>query len=174
MSKKGMEKLIRTLMRFGMTREDAEKYAQRYFQALNEAQRVSKDKLEEIKRFALKTLPHSEDFRVKYDKYDVIIVQVPAVPQVKRTSSGNYKIGLLWPGAKGSIGGPWISAFFSSKEEADKVASRPGDFFLLVGKVRTREYMGGPTYSINVAGLIELGEEEVPEEVFGEEGFAEE
>lgn len=140
-----------------------EDFAKKYMQALSEAQKVSREKLEDIKRFALNTIKNTEDFRVKYDKYDVILVQVPQIPNVKRTSSGNYKVGLLWPGAK-SISGPWISAFFASKEEAEMVANRPGDFFLLVGKIRTREYMGGPTFSINVAGVIELSEEEVPEE----------
>jgi len=135
-----------------------EEFAKKYYNALQESQRISAEKLEEIKRFAMKIMPQTEDFKVKYEKWDVILVQVPQVPQVKRTSSGNYKVGLLWAGAK-SITGPWISAFFSRKEEADMVASKPSEFFLLVGKLRVREYQGGPTYSINVVGVIPLGEE---------------
>lgn len=135
-------------------------FVESYFKAIAEAQKISKEKLEEIKRFAVKVLPNSKDFRVKYDKYDVIMVQVPRIPEVKRTSSGNFKVGLIWAGAVGSISGPWVSAFFGNEEEARKVASRPEEFFLLVGKVRTRQYMGGETYSINVVGVIELTEEE--------------
>lgn len=138
-------------------------FVERYLKSVAEAQKVSKEKLEEIKRFALNVLPNTRDFRVKYDKYDVILVQVPRMPVVKRTSSGNYKVGLIWAGAIGSITGPWISAFFANEEDAKKIAGRPEDFFLLVGRVRVRQYMGGETYSINVAGVIELGEEEVSE-----------
>jgi len=146
-----------------------EEFAKKYFNALQESQKISQEKLDEIKRFALKIMPQTDDFRVKYEKYDVILVQVPQVPQVKRTSSGNFKVGLLWAGAK-TLGGPWVSAFFTKKEEADMVASRPNEFFLLVGKLRIREYQGGPTYSINVVGVIPLGEEvEVPVEEIAEE-----
>ena len=138
-------------------------FYERFVKAINEARRLSESQLEEIKRFALQHMRDSENFKLRYDKWDVILVQVPNNPEVKKTSSGNFKLGLIWPGAAGSISGPWISAFFSRQEDAEKLASKPGDYFILVGKLREREYAGGPTFSINVLGVIELEAESVGE-----------
>ena len=140
-------------------------FYERFMKALNEARKIREDQLEEIKRFALEHMKNSEDFHVRYDNLDVILVQVPSNCEVKKTSSGNFKLGLIWPGAgfRGSISGPWVSAFFTRQEEAEKVAGRRGDYFLLVGKLRQREYAGGPTFSINVQGVIELEAESVGE-----------
>ena len=140
-------------------------FYERFVKAINEARKLREDQLQQIKQFAVEHIRDSEDFHVRYDKWDVILVHVPSNVEVKKTSSGNWKVGLIWPGAgaRGSISGPWISAFFSRQEDAEKVASRPGDYFLLVGKLRQREYAGGPTFSINVLGVIELEAESVGE-----------
>jgi len=97
---------------------------------------------------------------VKYDKWDVLLCQVPNAPQVKKTSSGNFKVGLIWPSEE-NVGGPWISAFFSREEDAENVANHPNAFVIIVGRLREREYLGGTTFSVNVAGYKIL-EEEAP------------
>jgi len=137
-------------------------FAERYLQAIQQTQRLSEQKLNEIIEFGIKMMKEIGKPQVKYDKWDVLLCQVPAVPQVKKTSSGNYKIGLIWP-SEDNISGPWISAFFGKEEDAQKVASSPGSFVVLVGKLRQREYLGGPTYSINVAGYRILEDSEAPQ-----------
>ena len=137
-------------------------FAERYLQAIQQTQRLSEQKLNEIIEFGIKMIKETGKWSVKYDKWDVLLCQIPQVPQVKKTSSGNYKVGLIWPSEE-NITGPWISAFFNREEDAERIAANPGSFIILVGKLRQREYLGGTTFSINVAGYRILEESEAPQ-----------
>jgi len=137
-------------------------FAERYLQAIQQTQQLSEQKLNEIIEFGIKMIRETGRWSVKYDKWDVLLCQVPQAPQVKKTSSGNYKVGLIWPSEE-NITGPWISAFFNREDDAERVTSSPGSFIILVGKLRQREYLGGTTFSINVAGYRILEEPEAPQ-----------
>jgi len=134
-------------------------FLERYKKALAKAQEIPQQKLEAIKKFALEALKDKpEEAYVKYDTLDVILVQTPndpsRFPPIK-TSAGNWKCTVIWAGSK-SMRGPFISAFCSEREIADKLASTPGKAWLLVGKLQERTFEGDITYSFRVQGIIPL------------------
>ena len=135
-------------------------FVERYRKSLAKAQEIPREKLSAIRSFAVEALKASEDFHVKYDNLDVILVQTPrdlTKFPVVRTSAGNWKVGMIWPGSK-SLRGPFISVFTALREDADKLASRPEKLWLLVGKLQERTFEGDVTYSFRCQGIIDLEE----------------
>jgi len=133
-------------------------FVQRYRAALAKAGAVPKEKLEEIRSFALNTIKDAPDFRVKFDKWDVILVQTPRNTtnfRSKETVTGIFKVPMIWAGSK-SFRSSFISVFVPTKEDADRLLSQPDKIWLLVGKLQQRSYEGDITYSFNCFGIIDL------------------
>ncbi len=135
-----------------------EEFAKRYLEAIRQSQRLSEQRINEIIEAGIKAIRDTGKWHVKCNKYDVILCQIPQAPKVKRVSSGNFKVGLIWPSEE-NIAGPWISAFFSREEDAKAIADRPGSFVIIVGRLRQREDL----VSISVLGYRILEETEVPQ-----------
>ncbi|MHC1594535.1 MAG: LAGLIDADG family homing endonuclease, partial [Methanotrichaceae archaeon] len=128
-----------------------ESFIRKYMEALQRARELPDIRGKEIARDALNFMSKSNVPYYRSDRYDVILAQVPNVPQLKQTTSGNFKCGLLWPGTEEMENpGSWISAFFNTRELAEKVVNRPGDLVIVVGKIKKRTWAGMDTYSINV------------------------
>lgn len=136
-------------------------FVEKYKKALAKSQEIPHEKLEAVKKFALEALKSNpEEARVKYNNLDVLLVQTANEPKkfpVIKTSSGNFKVGMIWAGSK-SVRGPFISVFCADKELADKLASTPGKPWLIVGKLQERTFEGDVTYAFRVQGVIPLGE----------------
>jgi len=135
-----------------------DEFAERYAKALAEAQKIPRERLEEIKRFALEAMKGRDDFRVQYGKMDVILVQSPFSPERFRpvkTSAGNWKATVVWAGSR-SMRGPFVSVFVSDKETAEELVRSPGRPWLLVGKLQERLFEGDVTYSFRALGVVPL------------------
>jgi hypothetical protein len=133
-------------------------FVERYRAALAKAQTISREKLEEIRSFALNTIKDAPDFHVKYEKWDVILAQTPrniTESQTKETKAGNVKISMIWAGSK-SVRSPFISVFVPTKEDATRLLSEPDRVWLLVGKLQEGSYEGDVTFSFSCRGFIEL------------------
>jgi superfamily II DNA/RNA helicase len=132
-------------------------FAERYQKALLKSHEISREKLEKIREFAMSEIKNSEDFRVKFDSLDVILAQAPKEPKrfpVKKTEIGNYKVTLLWAGSK-STNGPFISVFCSTREDAEKLASKAEKVWLLVGKLQEKMLESDLTYAFSCFGIID-------------------
>jgi len=135
-----------------------EDFQERYQRALARAQQIPSEELEAIKRFAVEALKSSEDFRVRYGDFDVILAQTPAEPgkfPILRASTGYYKVAMLWPGSK-SIRGPLVSVFTADRSTAEKLSSTPNKAWLLVGRLQERRWQGDVAYIFRLRGVIPL------------------
>jgi hypothetical protein len=135
-----------------------EKFAEKYREALQRAYEIPKQKLNEMKPLIIELLKSSENFRAQFDRFDAILVTTPANVErfpPKKTSAGNWKVTMVWPGSQ-SLRGPFISVFVTDEEDAKLLSSTPEKPFVLVGKLQQQDYMGDVTYSFRVAGIIEL------------------
>lgn len=133
-----------------------EEFARKYLAKRRVAEVLSKEELKKIREFADKMMPQSEDFRVKYENHDVLLVETPTredLRQLKETSSGNYKATVVWNGAPGDSN---FVAVFGPKEVLEPL-TRPGLFYI-VGRLNEREYNGRKTYAFNCVGVIDLTE----------------
>ncbi|RLG82584.1 MAG: hypothetical protein DRO39_09415 [Thermoprotei archaeon] len=136
-----------------------ESFIRKYMESLQRAQQLPDVRGKEIARDALNFMSNADVPYYNDGKFDIILAQVPNVPQLKQTTSGNWKAGLLWPGTPDMENpGGWISAFFNVRDLADKVVSRPGDLVVVVGKLRKREWAGMETYNIRVMAAYFIDE----------------
>jgi len=135
-----------------------DQFAKKYQEALQKAQEIPKEKLRQMKPLLIELLRGSSDFRASFDKFDVILVTTPSnidrFPP-KKTSAGNWKVTVVWPGSQ-SLRGPFVSVFVSEEGDAKLLSSTPDKAFILIGKLQTQSYMGDTTYSFRTAGIIEL------------------
>ena len=136
----------------------------KYFEALQRASKVGEETAKQLAKQGLELMKKMKIYNVEVADargkvFNVLLATVPNNPEVKKTSAGNYKLGLICPAISG-VTGAWISAFFAEREEAEKVARQQGETILLVGKLREREFAGGTTFSINVAKAFSLDEVE--------------
>lgn len=159
-----------------MSRELLEKlfgkdFLEKYEKARAKAQELSKQKLEAIKQFALQNMANSENFRLKYDNYDVLLIEAPSKPElleVHRTNAGNYRVCGIWLGCD-SLRGSFISIFCPTEEMARKIVREAEAFSIVVGKLKSQTYEGDITYSLRAAGVIELNEEEFSQAAYGKQ-----
>ena len=135
-----------------------DQFAKKYQEALQKAQEIPKEKLRQMKPLLIELLRGSSDFKASFDKFDVILVTTPGnidrFPP-KKTSAGNWKVTVVWPGSQ-SLRGPFVSVFVSEEGDAKLLSSTPDKAFILIGKLQTQSYMGDTTYSFRTAGIIEL------------------
>ena len=139
-------------------------FESKYLEALQKASKVGEETAKDLAKRGLDMMKKMRIYSVEVTDqrgkvFNVLLATVPNNPEVKKTSAGNHKLGLICPAISG-VTGAWISAFFVEREEAEKVARQPGETFLLVGKLREREFLGGATFSINVAKAFSLEEVE--------------
>ena len=135
-----------------------EQFAAKYREALQKAQEIPKEKLKQMKPLLIELLKSSSDFKASFDKFDVILVTTPTSVErfpPKKTSAGNWKVTVVWPGSQ-SLRGPFVSVFVSEERDAKLLSSTPDKAFILIGKLQVQNYMGDTTYSFRVAGIIEL------------------
>jgi hypothetical protein len=135
-----------------------EQFATKYKEALQRAQEIPKEKLRQMKDLVAELLRTSNDFKASFDKFDVILATTPTNVErfpPKRTSAGNWKVTMIWPGSQ-SLRGPFISVFVTEEKDAKLLSSVPDKAFILVGKLQAQSYMGDTTYSFRTAGIIEL------------------
>ena len=137
-------------------REFAEKY--RKFESKH-YEPLPSGEIEEIKKQAKHMLPESA--KVEWKGYDIILVSTPDSLEKLRstTARGNEKIAFLWRGE-------WISGFLPL-ELAEKI--EPKSYYLLVGRLREREWQGSSSYSMSVNDAIPISKVEVEEKVEAEE-----
>ena len=160
-----------------MSRELLEKlfgreFLEKYEKARARAEQIPAQKLEAIKQFALQNMSNSEDFRLKYDNLDVLLVQAPSKPElltVHKTNAGNYRVCAIWLGNT-SLRGPFISIFCADQDTAQKIVREAEVFSLVVGKLREQTYEGDKTYSMRCQGVIELDEQALSRTVYGKQG----
>jgi hypothetical protein len=135
-----------------------DQFARKYQEALQKAQEIPKEKLRQMKPLLIELLKSSSDFRASFDKFDVILVTTPTNVErfpPKKTSAGNWKVTVVWPGSQ-SLRGPFVSVFVSEESDAKLLSSTPDKAFILIGKLQTQSYMGDTTYSFRTAGIIEV------------------
>jgi hypothetical protein len=135
-----------------------QKFAEKYREALQRAYEIPKQKLNEMKPLIIELLKSSESFRAQFDRFDAILVTTPASVErfpPKKTSAGNWKVTMIWPGSQ-SLRGPFISVFVADESDAKLLSSTPEKPFILVGKLQQQDYMGDVTYSFRTVGIIEL------------------
>jgi hypothetical protein len=135
-----------------------EQFARKYQEALQKAQEIPKEKLRQMKPLLIELLKSSSDFRATFDKFDVILVTTPTNVDrfpPKKTSAGNWKVTVVWPGSQ-NLRGPFVSVFVSEEGDAKLLSSTPDKAFILIGKLQTQSYMGDTTYSFRTAGIIEV------------------
>ena len=135
-----------------------EQFATKYREALQKAQEIPKQKLEQMKPLVVELLKTSSDFKASFDKFDVILATTPTNVErfpPKKTSAGNWKVTMIWPGSQ-SLRGPFISVFVTEEKDAKLLSSTPDKAFILIGKLQSQTYMGDVSYNFRVAGIIEL------------------
>jgi hypothetical protein len=135
-----------------------EQFATKYREALQKAQEIPKQKLEQMKPLVVELLKTSNDFKASFDRFDVILATTPTNVErfpAKRTSAGNWKVTMIWPGSQ-SLRGPFISVFVTEEKDAKLLSSVPDKAFILIGKLQSQNYMGDVSYNFRVAGIIEL------------------
>jgi hypothetical protein len=132
-------------------------FAEKYKRALSEARKIPKEKLEKAREFAMATIKDSADFRVKYDSYDVILVQAPHDPskfRPKETKNSNYRTAMIWAGSR-SLSSPFISVFCATRDDAEKIVSKPNKLWLLIGKLQEKPYKGDTSYTFTCFGIVD-------------------
>jgi hypothetical protein len=135
-----------------------EQFAKKYQEALQKAQEIPKEKLRQMKDLVVELLKTSSDFKASFDKFDVILATTPTNIErfpAKRTSAGNWKVTMIWPGSQ-SLRGPFISVFVTEEKDAKLLSNTPDKAFILIGKLQSQTYMGDVSYNFRVAGIIEL------------------
>jgi len=148
-----------------------EEFLEKYRQIKSRAAMVPERKLAEIRDYAMRmmrdqALTNPEfDFRVKYGNLDILMVSTPegdTLREIKTTSSGNYKVTMIWNGSK-SIFGPFVAVFIPAERRdiAEMLTREPGEVFFIVGKLKEQFYQGDITYSFRLLGVIPIMEEEV-------------
>jgi len=132
-------------------------FVERYKAALAKAREIPKEKLEKIREFAMATIKNSVDFRVNYDSFDVLLVQAPHDPskfRPKETKNGNFRTAMIWAGSK-SLSSPFISVFCATREDAEKLVSKPNKLWLLIGRLQEKTYEGDVSYTLTCFGIVD-------------------
>jgi hypothetical protein len=138
-----------------------EEFVKKYREVRAKAEQIPQQRLEEIKKFAKDNMASSENFALKYNNLDVLLVFAPQneeLLEVRKTSAGNFRVVAVWYGCQ-SLRGPFISIFCGLEELARKIVRTTGAASLIVGKLRGETYEGDVTYSFRCQGVIELEEE---------------
>lgn len=131
-----------------------EEFARKYLLKRRSSLSLTPEDLEAIKNYADEHMPNSENFCVKYNNYDVLLVETPSredLREPKPTSGLNWKALVIWAGS------PYDSNFvtvFAPEEEAKKLAKQ--GVFYIVGKLKEREYNGKIGLSFNAVAVIEI------------------
>ena len=141
-------------------------FVEKYRKARARAEQISEKRLQEIKKFAQENMRHSENFALKYNNMDCLLVfaaQGDELLEVKKTSAGNYRVVAVWYGCQ-SLRGPFISVFCGLEEMAKKIVRQKGAASLIVGKLREETYEGDVTYSFRCQGVIPIELSDVQQE----------
>jgi hypothetical protein len=131
--------------------EFAKKYMSRRMAAVAE---LTPKELEEVKAFADEHMPESDNFAVKWNGYDVLLVETPGKPELreaKPTSGANWRALAIWNGS------PYDSNFvtvFAPEAEAKKLEKK--GVFYIVGRLKEREYQGKKNFTFNAVAVIEV------------------
>jgi len=137
-------------------------FVEKYRKARARAEMVSEQRLKEIKQYAIEHMKDVDNFALKCDNLDVLLVFAPSkddLLEVKKTSAGNYRVVAVWYGCE-SLRGPFISVFCGIEDLAKKIVRCKGAASLIVGKLREETYEGDVTYSFRCHGVIPLDEDE--------------
>jgi hypothetical protein len=136
-------------------------FVEKYREARAKAEQIPQKRLEEIRQFAQENMRDSENFALKYNNLDVLLVSAPQneeLLEVRKTSAGNYRVVAVWLGCE-SLRGPFISVFCGLEETARKIVRTTGAASLIIGKLREQTYEGDITYSFRCLGVIAVEEE---------------
>jgi len=137
--------------------------AERYLAAVREAFRVPDETLRSLARRALMEMRASECFAVDVKEgqraFQAVLATVPHAPELRVTKTGNYKVRVLCPAlADRGAPSPWLTVYTDDREVANTLVSSPDRTFLLVGRLREREYGGGTMYVMNLVKAFSLEE----------------
>jgi len=139
-----------------------EEFLEKYRRARARAEAIPQKRLEEIKKFAKEHMKDSENFALKYNNLDVLLVFAPVkdeLLEIRKTSAGNYKVVATWLGSE-SLRGPFISVFCGLEEHAKTIVRKENAATIIVGKLREDTYEGDVTYSFRCMGVIPVEDEE--------------
>jgi len=137
-------------------------FVEKYRKARARAESIPQQRLEEIKKFAMENMKDSENFALKYNNLDVLLVFAPVkdeLLEIRKTSAGNYKVVATWLGSE-SLRGPFISVFCGLEEHAKTIVRKENAATIIVGKLREDTYEGDTTYSFRCMGVIPIEDEE--------------
>lgn len=138
-------------------------FMEKYRKARARAEMVSEKRLREIKQFAIENMKDSDNFALKYENLDVLLVFAPSkddLLEVKKTSAGNYRVVAVWYGCE-SLRGPFISVFSGIEELVRKIVRYKGAASIIVGKLREDTYEGVVSYSFRCHGVIPLDDDSI-------------
>lgn len=138
-----------------------EEFLEKYRRARARAESIPQKRLEEIKKFAEEHMKDSENFALKYNNLDVLLVFAPVkdeLLEVRKTSAGNYKVVATWLGSE-SLRGLFISVFCGLEEHARTIVRKTNAATIIVGKLREDTYEGDVTYSFRCMGVIPVEDE---------------
>ncbi len=136
-------------------------FVEKYQKARAKAERIPEKRLEEIKQFALENMKDAENFSLKYDNLDILLIFAPHnddLLEVRKTSAGNFRVVGVWYGCE-SLRGPFISIFCGLEEHAKTIVREAGAPTLVVGKLREDTYEGDKSYNLRCLGVIPLQED---------------
>ena len=139
-----------------------EEFLEKYRRARARAEAIPQKRLKEIEEFAKEHMKDSENFALKYNNLDVLLVFAPVkdeLLEVRKTSAGNYKVVATWLGSE-SLRGPFISVFCGLEEHAKTIVRKENAATIIVGKLREDTYEGDVTYSFRCMGVIPVEDEE--------------
>lgn len=139
-----------------------EEFLEKYRRARARAEAIPQKRLKEIEEFAKEHMKDSENFALKYNNLDVLLVFAPVKEEfleVRKTSAGNYKVVATWLGSE-SLRGPFISVFCGLEEHAKTIVRKENAATIIVGKLREDTYEGDTTYSFRCMGVIPIEDEE--------------
>ncbi len=151
-------------------------FVEKYRKARAKAEMVSEQRLKEIKQYAIEHMKDVDNFALKYENLDVLLVFAPSkddLLKVKKTSAGNYRVAAVWYGCE-SLRGPFISVFCGIEDLAKKIVRCKGAATLIVGKLREETYEGDVTYSFRCHGVIPIDESDMSNEEDSDEFEAQE
>ena len=89
-----------------------EEFLEKYRRARARAEAIPQKRLKEIEEFAKEHMKDSENFALKYNNLDVLLVFAPVkdeLLEIRKTSAGNYKVVATWLGSESLRGRSLVS-----------------------------------------------------------------
>jgi len=90
----------------------------------------------------------------RYRPYDVLLCAVPPSANIRRASTGRYRLNVQCP----ALESVWLAAFFNALGEAERLIADQENYVVLVGRLRKVEDARGVTYRMTVLKAYTMDE----------------